>query len=59
MVRDITFTEFEAGILYVFDDRETTNKDTEIRMTPADSAHQIGLTLHWKELLMTLGSICG
>ena len=48
-----------CGILDVFDDSERTKGDTGERTRPADSARQIGLTILWKERLMSVEGICG
>ena len=48
-----------CGILDVFDDGERPKGDTGERTRPADSAHQIGLTVLQKERLMGVEGIRG
>ena|SRR5439155_358003 len=43
----------------VFNYCERTDRDTDKRMIPSDSAHQIGLFIHWREDLTVDEGVCG
>jgi len=56
---DVIFTQFYSGIFDVFGDERRTKRDTAKWMAVADSAHQIGPTILWREPLRALGGVHG